>query len=681
MKSRHSLLLAALLAASVAGCGTRPVDRRLLQQISDQADRHIDDAAFWKDALGNEAPEVRAQAARGIGRLRSATLLPLLSSALESEKQPRVAEELLFAAGQIGDDGALTAVRSKTVSPEPGVRGRAAEALGKLGRDESLETLVGLLGDTAPEVRGTALEAIVRLRGRRVASPRPLPEALVRHIRERVLAMTADPSADVRWRAVYCLSEVPLPDRFEPLAAATQAGEADSRLFAARGLGRLLEQDPSLREETAPVLLPLLDDPNPHVAAAAARVLGRIPDPAVQKALAAAFRRRRGPADFHLRLAVAEGKGLPPELIGQALEDPSFMVRAAALEAAAAVRELGTPVLAEWARSESRWQRAAAARAARALERSPALDLLETLAKDADPLVASTALSTLGDERFDGAAERVHALLLEGLARQDVAIAGTAVSLLRERGSLADLAALESAFAAARSPEETETRVEAVRTVAAWLEGGEAGGPGGGTEPARARRFLEQALNDRSPAVARAAADSLEQITGMPAKEPPVSHESSSVAVEAGKDFASGRPDPRVVLHTTKGRIVLELLREAAPRHVKSFLSFAREGRYDGLPFHRVVSGFVIQGLDPRGDGWGTGGVNLRDEINPVPYLRGTVGMPNAGPDTGGCQIFITHVPTPHLDGRYTVFGRVVEGMDVVDTIEVSDVCDRVEIR
>jgi cyclophilin family peptidyl-prolyl cis-trans isomerase len=86
-----------------------------------------------------------------------------------------------------------------------------------------------------------------------------------------------------------------------------------------------------------------------------------------------------------------------------------------------------------------------------------------------------------------------------------------------------------------------------------------------------------------------------------------------------------------------------------------------------------VVSGFVVQGGDPRGSGWGDGGISLRDEINPLSFDRGTVGMPKAGKDTGGCQLFITHVPTPHLDGRYTVFGKVVSGMDAVDRLEPGD--------
>jgi cyclophilin family peptidyl-prolyl cis-trans isomerase len=109
-------------------------------------------------------------------------------------------------------------------------------------------------------------------------------------------------------------------------------------------------------------------------------------------------------------------------------------------------------------------------------------------------------------------------------------------------------------------------------------------------------------------------------------------------------------------------------------------LARVRAGKCDGLPIHRVVSGFVVQGLDPRGDGWGTGGVFLRDEIGRTPYLRGTLGMPNAGPDSGGCQFFLTLEPTPHLDGRYTVFGRVVSGMDVVDSLDVGDVCTQAEV-
>lgn len=98
-----------------------------------------------------------------------------------------------------------------------------------------------------------------------------------------------------------------------------------------------------------------------------------------------------------------------------------------------------------------------------------------------------------------------------------------------------------------------------------------------------------------------------------------------------------------------------------------------QRGFYRGLQFHRVVSNFVVQGGDPRGDGWGGPGYSLRSEFSPLSYETGTVGIASAGKDTEGSQFFITHSPQPHLDGRYTVIGRVVEGMDVVDKLQVGD--------
>jgi cyclophilin family peptidyl-prolyl cis-trans isomerase len=138
--------------------------------------------------------------------------------------------------------------------------------------------------------------------------------------------------------------------------------------------------------------------------------------------------------------------------------------------------------------------------------------------------------------------------------------------------------------------------------------------------------------------------------------------------------------DPVVVLETSKGEIRIRCLADEAPIHVASFVELVGQGYYDGLIWHRVVSNFVIQGGDPRGDGWGGAGYTLRDEINRVRYGRGAVGMPKAGKDTGGGQIFITHIPTPHLDGNYTVFGQVVEGLDVVDRIEVGDAIVRARV-
>ena len=141
-----------------------------------------------------------------------------------------------------------------------------------------------------------------------------------------------------------------------------------------------------------------------------------------------------------------------------------------------------------------------------------------------------------------------------------------------------------------------------------------------------------------------------------------------------------GKP-VRAVVTTTKGSFTMELLPEEAPLTVDNFVQLARRGYYRGIVFHRVVPNFVIQDGDPRGDGNGGPGYSIRCEINEVPYDRGAVGMALSGKDTGGSQWFVTHAPQPHLDGGYTVFGRVIAGMNVVDAIVRGDVIRSISVR
>jgi cyclophilin family peptidyl-prolyl cis-trans isomerase len=133
-----------------------------------------------------------------------------------------------------------------------------------------------------------------------------------------------------------------------------------------------------------------------------------------------------------------------------------------------------------------------------------------------------------------------------------------------------------------------------------------------------------------------------------------------------------------VFLDTDTGTIEIELAVLEAPLTAENFLALARRGYFSRMPIHRVVPTFVVQAGDQRGDGEGGPGYTLRDEINMLPYVRGAVGMALDGADTGGSQFFITHAPQPHLDGKYTVFGRVVAGMDVVDRLQQWDVIRRV---
>lgn len=117
----------------------------------------------------------------------------------------------------------------------------------------------------------------------------------------------------------------------------------------------------------------------------------------------------------------------------------------------------------------------------------------------------------------------------------------------------------------------------------------------------------------------------------------------------------------------------MELLFDKAPLTVLNFIELAEDGFFDSLSFHRVIPNFVAQGGDPTGTGWGGPGYSIRCEYSDESYSRGSVGIATSGKDTGGSQFFFTHSAQPHLDARYTVFGRVVGGMEAVDVLVPGD--------
>ncbi len=147
------------------------------------------------------------------------------------------------------------------------------------------------------------------------------------------------------------------------------------------------------------------------------------------------------------------------------------------------------------------------------------------------------------------------------------------------------------------------------------------------------------------------------------------------------------RVDPektyQATIETNRGDIELELYPQHAPKTVNNFVFLAQEGYYDGVTFHRVIDNFMIQGGDPTGSGRGGPGYTFEDEVkgNPLKHETGAISMANAGPNTNGSQFFITHSPQPHLNGKHTVFGKVVNGQDVVDAIRQGDVMTGVMVQ
>ncbi|MEO0232621.1 MAG: peptidylprolyl isomerase [candidate division WOR-3 bacterium] len=138
----------------------------------------------------------------------------------------------------------------------------------------------------------------------------------------------------------------------------------------------------------------------------------------------------------------------------------------------------------------------------------------------------------------------------------------------------------------------------------------------------------------------------------------------------------------KILIKTNKGEFLCELYPQYAPKTVKNFVKLSKLGFYDGLIFHRYVPDFVIQGGDPYGTGYGNAGYNIPLEINEkAKHVEGALGIARAqDPNSGSCQFYITLKETPHLDGNYTVFGKVIKGMDVVKKLRKGDIIEKIEI-
>jgi cyclophilin family peptidyl-prolyl cis-trans isomerase len=271
--------------------------------------------------------------------------------------------------------------------------------------------------------------------------------------------------------------------------------------------------------------------------------------------------------------------------------------------------------------------------------------------------------------------DTVHALLISGLRDPDFYVRATIIGALAERPSSRDLPAVLESYDLAARDSANDARLAALQYVATlWKKDSASLG-----ESLRARLAqmpvpadpLERAAGKGVPAWIKWSA-----VTAAPS---PISWYEGivrSIVIPA----ATGK-SINATISTIRGPMQLELFGADAPLTVSNFLSLARSGYYRNTRFHRVVPNFVAQDGDPRDDGNGGPGYSIRDEMNRRRYERGAVGMALSGPDTGGSQYFITHSPQPHLDGHYTVFGRVIKGFDVLDRIVQGDQILKVDAR
>lgn len=602
---------------------------------------------------------------------------------------PPIRRALAIALGRIGDPRGIDPLERLVVDADPGVRRAAAFALGLLEDVAAAPMLLWVAADEDSRTGALAVDALARVgvpldrvRGALVElddsaeARRRLVPALFRFEDEARLdvareALGATAPAMRRW-AAYALAREPLPAARVDLRRLVEDADPSIRAWAARALGRVGEGEDLER------LRPLLRDPEDgpviealHAGAALIERGAAAPPASWRGGLLRLFEDSR-PGVRVTAIEAAASWLLDEELataLAARVERGTAWERGRALLALARGRDPRAGALAgRLASAEEAELRAAAASAAAVLGDRPLL-----LRLYGDPVISvrlavvtgvleaagGRAPADRGDQEVwieRGLADTswiVRAATLEWLAAHPVLPVATLLNAAAEPAPsalrLAAVAALEARTAAAG--DERDAAAETLRTLA------------------RDGEFL----------VRRAA---VEALTAMRLQAPAVG------VVETGKELSTyrqivtrTRERPTVEIVTSRGSIRLRLACPEAPLTCLNFLQLVEQRYFDGVRFHRVVPGFVVQGGDRSGTGWGDPGYAIRDELNRLPFRRGTVGMALSDPDTGGSQFFITLSRQPHLDGRYTAFAEVVEGMDVVDRLVEGDRMLAVRVR
>jgi HEAT repeat protein/cyclophilin family peptidyl-prolyl cis-trans isomerase len=622
--------------------------------------------------LSDEEPRVRRRAALAIGHVGLADgVQPLLSLLADPDQEVR--QMAAFALGLIGDARARDRLVAALADASPLVQGSAAEALGLIG-DTAAADAIGRFVAQGIQSGAVAQAPPAEDDARRDTPAAALRLGIFALVRLKaygpLAAAVLDGSAQPRvrwWPVAFALQR--LEDRRALPALLTLAKEANpyTRAFAVKGLGALKDAS------ALPVLTPLLTSGDRNVLIETVRAVGQIADRAASEPLLKIVRDATADPLVRLETIGALGSIQSPEVAEALLDvvaDPSPPIRAAALRSIATADPENFVTVLSGLDSDPHWSvRAALATVLGTMSAETASARLQPLLEDTDQRVIPAALAALVKIKAPNAA----AVLLEKLKADDFAVRAAAAAGIGELKPPNGAPALADAY---RLGQRDSTYTARAAALAALQQYG----------AAAAMPVLTTALTDKDWAVRVRAAGIIRQMdpNGAGATvEASIRPAPTTLAADVytAPRLVSPAVTIQAFLETDRGLIHIELAMNEAPLTVENFVTLARKGFFNGLSFHRVVGDFVIQDGDPRGDSEGGPGYSIRDELNQLPYLRGSVGMAlDPWRDTGGSQYFITHSPQPHLDAKYTVFGRVVAGMDVVDKIQQWDVIRSVKI-
>jgi len=572
-----------------------------------------------------------------------------------------------FALGLLKDPRAagplLALVRAVPEGAQGAPQIEGATALARIGGAVAAAHLREILGNGyTPGVATPPARSAALLEAWRLGERAPV-NALAGYVDD------ADPT--VRWRALFSLGRLRARQGAALLISGLRDPDPQVRAIAARGVTRqLLDSAHVAWRGVADQLRPLLSDPDPavrintlrtlasfHDSALAQAVIPRLSDPLVNVAVQAET--TLGVLGGSASVAALEGRGQAAAFAPRR----QAVIALAQADSAAGMRA-AEALLAE---SDWRWRSVAAEAFGAARDRAR----LEAQLADPDGRVVAQALQALGRVVPPGDTvilTRARALL----EAPDPAVRSVAADLVGRHPETGDVDRLVRAYTRAAGDPFDDARLSAVAALAAIARASAEG------RLQVATRFASAVPRPDDYLVRRLAADGFADAAQQWGPAAPIATgrteaDYRDVVRRYLAPALTGQAAPRVMIETDRGTLTVELLADQAPLTVAAFLALVDRRYFDGSRWHRVVPNFVIQDGDPRGDGWGGPGFVLRDELNPTRYETGTMGMALSGPDTGGSQFFITHSPQPHLDGTYTVFGRVVAGVTVLADIAQGD--------
>jgi cyclophilin family peptidyl-prolyl cis-trans isomerase/HEAT repeat protein len=618
--------------------------------------------------LSDEQARIRRRAALAVGRVGLVEGVPALVKLLQSDSDVEVRQMSAFALGLIGDQTAVEPLRIAVGDASPLVAGRAAEALGLIGDTASGPVIAKLVSTHLAAAAAVPPDQSPSQADGPVDAFRLGVYALTRlKAYEPLATAVLGPDGQPRlqwWPVAYALQRMEDKRALPALLSLARSPSAYTQAFAIKGLAAL--KDP----EAIPLLLPLIDPARVDSTATleAIRAVGRIGDAAAEPLLMKLLYTRGLNPMLRAETLLALGDSaaqVSVDAFVDFLGDPLPTVRAAALQGFAKRDDDSFLTVLSGLDPDTHWSvRAALATVLGMKDATRALPRLLPMLEDTDARVIPSVLTALTKLK----APDIGQILLERLSSEDVGVRTAAATNLGDVRPQGGVEALIAAYERGQADLVFDTRAAAIEALSKY-------------GAAAALPALRTALTDKDWAVRVKAAELIKGLdptieTAQAIRPAP----SARAAKYEDAGLVNPSVSPHVYIDTEKGTIELELDVLDAPLTSDNFIALARKGYFDGLTFHRVVPNFVIQGGDPRGDGDGGPGYSIRDELNQEPYLRGSVGMALSWRDTGGSQFFITHSPQPHLDARYTVFGRVAEGMDVVDRLTQGDVMTRVRV-